>query len=121
MDLRARVEHAAAADWRQQKRQVEGVTENGGPQIDQWKRNGSPRPEGDVVEDPAVLAKRPLGFGAAVDVVEHHARQAAFSKPSQVVDVDDASGMEAVGHEADSLPDRNRASARDGGETRARA
>jgi hypothetical protein len=42
-----------------------------------------------MVSKTAVLAQRHLRVGAAVDVVEHHARKAPFREPPQVRDVHD--------------------------------
>jgi hypothetical protein len=86
----ARVEEPRAADRREEKRQIERGAEDGRPQIALRRRDGVPRAERDVVEDPAVLSKRDLVVGAAVDVVEHDPGQAALGQHAKVGDVDSA-------------------------------
>ncbi len=54
-------------------------------------RNGDAlaRAECHAFERTAVLPKRDLAFGSAVDIVENHAGKTTFSEAPQVADIDD--------------------------------
>ena len=96
--LASRIEQAAAADRREQQRERERKAEHRGPHVARGSRDGTPRAEYHRVECAAVLAERDLAVRAAIDVIEHDARQAAFGEPPQIGDVDDARGLEGSGH-----------------------
>ena len=64
----------------------------------------SSRPERHVIEDTTVLAKGTFGFGATVDVVEHHTREPTFGEPSQIGDIDGPGRVKGIGHEPIRLP-----------------
>ena len=95
----ARIEHPAAADRREQERQLERRAEHRRTQIHGRGRHRRARTERDVVEGAAVLPQRDLRVGAAVDVVEDHARQPPLRQLAEVFDVDRARRIEA-GHPA---------------------
>jgi hypothetical protein len=63
------------------------------------RRHGAARPEQDLVVRLAVVAQRDLAIGAAVDVVESHAGQAALCDATQIADVDSVGGSNRAGHE----------------------
>ena len=103
----ARIEHAAAADRREQEREREPGAEDRDAQVARGRRNGAARPESDRLERAAILAQRDLRIGAAVDVVEHGARQPPSGDPAQIGDVDDPCRVHASAHDSSpSLSDR---------------
>ena len=66
------------------------VPEHGGLEVAGGRGHGRPRPEHHVLEGAAVLAQGPLAFGAAVDVVERHARQPPHGQVTEVGNGDGA-------------------------------
>src|SRR5204862_1842944 len=62
-----------------------------------WYGDALTRPERNLMERAAVLAKGHLFFRAAVDVVEHEGREAPPGHPAQVGDVHDAGGADGTG------------------------
>jgi hypothetical protein len=84
-----RIEHPAASHRRKKKRKADRHPEHLSAEIALWHRNALARPERHRLKGTAVLVKRHLAFGAAVDVIEHDARQSTPGKLSQVVDADD--------------------------------
>src|SRR5262245_49774698 len=91
-DFATRIEQPAAADGREQERQVEGGAQHGRPQIRAGCRDGAARPEREARERQAVLPQRDLVICAAVDVVEREPWETALREAAQVRDVDDARG-----------------------------
>ena len=91
-DFAAGIEQAAAADRREQERQVERRAEHRCAQIGALGGHGAARAKGDRLERAAVLAQRDFIVRAAVDVVERQAGQAALGEPPEVGDVDHSRG-----------------------------
>jgi hypothetical protein len=82
-------EHAAASHGREQEWKIDGSAEYVCAQL--ASRNGDtlPRAKCHAFERTAVLTKRDLAFGSAVDVIEHYAWKATLSEAAQVADIDD--------------------------------
>ncbi len=76
------IEHAAAADRGEHERQFELRAEDRRLQIDGRHRDGTAGTERQLFVRLDVVAERDFGVGAAVDVIEHNARQAAFRHPA---------------------------------------
>jgi len=75
------VSHRGEQDW---KRKIE--SEHRRAKIAIRKGDCVPRPESYVVEDPAILAKRDLALGAAVEIIEHRSRQSLARDRPEIVD-----------------------------------
>jgi hypothetical protein len=81
------VEHAAAADGRQDQRQIDVEAKHRRRQIAVRRCHCRSGTEHHILERAHVFAQRPLPLGAAIDVVEHHLRQAALRHQPQIGDV----------------------------------
>jgi len=83
----ARKKHTAAADGREDERDIDGVPEDLCAEIAAGGGNGGARTEQHIFENARVLTHGPLGIRAAVDVVEHRTWQPSFRRQTQVGDV----------------------------------
>ena len=84
------VHHPQVADGRQHERQRQIAPEHARTQVARRHRHRLAGAKRQVVEGPAVLAKRHLAIGAAVDVVEHRTGHPPARERPQIVDADDA-------------------------------
>ena len=93
-----RIEQAAAADGREDERQLELRAQDRRLQIDRRNRDRAARAKRQLFVGLDVVAQRHFRIGAAVDVIEDHARQALFRQPPEVADVEDVRRSHAARH-----------------------
>src|SRR5262249_4162115 len=86
------IEQPAAADGRQQERQVEGGAQHRRPQIRAGCRDGAARPEREARESQADLPQRDLVICAPLDVIEREPWDARLPEVARGRDADDARG-----------------------------
>jgi hypothetical protein len=80
----------AVSHGRQEKRQRKFPTQNPGSEIALRFDYRVTRPEGDIVEDPAVLPQGDFAFRAAIEVVKDCLRNSPLRCRSKIINANDA-------------------------------
>ena len=91
------VHEAAVSDGGQQEGESKIEAEDAGAQGAVGEGYGVAGAKGDVFVDATIFAERDFAFGAAIEIVEHGARDAAAGERTKVGDVDDAGRCDGAG------------------------
>ncbi len=95
--LAARVHQTAVSDRGKQEGEGKVEAQDAGPQIALRDRDRMARSERHLLERAAILSKRDLAFGAAVQIVKHGFRHPATRHRSQIIDAKDTGGCYLAG------------------------
>ncbi len=87
--MRAGIHHAGIADGRKNRGEGKIEREDARANVTFGNGDGPARTEDNVIKDAAIFAEGDFAVGAAVEVIEDDAREAAFGADAEVVDVDD--------------------------------